>query len=131
MGYGKCWRRIDGVLYYLAHRWAWADRFGSIPDGMRVCHTCDNPPCCNPAHLFLGTDADNAQDRASKGRNGPRTERIVRVLSDADLDWAFLQLLEGATQREVASKLGVDQATISYHWRRRLKSRLDRAAEED
>jgi hypothetical protein len=42
-----------------------------IPDGMLVCHTCDNPPCCNPKHLFLGTFQDNIDDRERKGRNHP------------------------------------------------------------
>lgn len=43
-----------------------------IPDGMLVCHTCDNPPCCNLEHFFLGTALDNAVDRDSKGRLNPR-----------------------------------------------------------
>lgn len=53
---------------YLAHRIAWTRVNGDIPAGMLVCHKCDNPPCCNPAHLFLGTYVDNAQDRNAKGR---------------------------------------------------------------
>jgi hypothetical protein len=53
---------------YMAHRAMWNFRVGPIPDGMCVLHRCDNPPCCNPAHLFLGTHADNAADRDAKGR---------------------------------------------------------------
>ena len=52
-----------------AHRWAWMLVHGSIPDGLHVLHRCDNPPCFRPSHLFLGTDADNARDMASKGRS--------------------------------------------------------------
>lgn len=51
------------------HRLAWTLSYGPIPQGMRVCHHCDNPPCCNPDHLFLGTDGDNARDRNAKGRH--------------------------------------------------------------
>jgi hypothetical protein len=56
--------RAPRVMYYLAT--------GVQPGGLHVCHKCDAPSCCNPAHLFLGTDADNAADRDVKGRLGPR-----------------------------------------------------------
>lgn len=69
-GYGMV--GFDGKLY-LAHRVAWALCNGSIPAEIMVCHTCDNPPCCNPKHLFLGTHTDNMRDMQQKDRaNHPK-----------------------------------------------------------
>ena len=53
-----------------AHRIAWELANGRSPVDFLVCHSCDNPTCCNPDHLFLGTDADNMRDMARKGRDG-------------------------------------------------------------
>lgn len=55
-------------VHWTSHRAAWTLAHGPIPDGMWVLHRCDNPPCCNPAHLFLGTVKDNVRDMHAKGR---------------------------------------------------------------
>lgn len=52
-----------------AHRVSWEIANGQIPDGLLVCHHCDNPRCVRPDHMFLGTDLDNARDRERKGRH--------------------------------------------------------------
>lgn len=67
-GYGLIRRTGDGSKQTTAHRLAYEDKFGTVPEGQMVLHSCDNPPCCNPAHLFLGSGTDNAADRDGKGR---------------------------------------------------------------
>jgi hypothetical protein len=59
-----------------AHRYFYTEANGPIPEGMLVCHKCDNPPCCNPHHLFLGTRTDNQRDRVAKGRTASAFERM-------------------------------------------------------
>jgi hypothetical protein len=68
-GYGQT--KIGGRngKHILAHRLSWIVYFGEIPEGMHVCHKCDNPSCVNPNHLFLGTNLDNIKDRMKKGRS--------------------------------------------------------------
>lgn len=68
-GYGNMTRGAKGGGNEAAHRLAWMLVNGPIPDGKYVLHRCDNPPCCNPAHLFLGTLRDNTQDMLAKGRH--------------------------------------------------------------
>ncbi len=65
-GYGHFWLNSRKIR---AHRFSWILSNGDIPDGLIVCHHCDNPKCVNPSHLFLGTHSDNTQDCVRKGRN--------------------------------------------------------------
>lgn len=51
-----------------AHRYAYEEKYGKIPEGKFICHTCDNPPCCNVDHLFLGSPKENSLDASKKGR---------------------------------------------------------------
>lgn len=76
-GYGQL--NLDNKRIY-AHRIAWEHCFGPIPHGLCVLHRCDNPPCINPAHLFLGTYVDNALDMVRKGRDAAtrHPERVLR-----------------------------------------------------
>lgn len=68
-GYGQAWVARPMRTSVMAHRAAWAMERGPIPPGLLVLHSCDNPPCVNPAHLFLGTQSDNMLDSVSKGRH--------------------------------------------------------------
>jgi hypothetical protein len=68
LGYGHL-NLADGTRW-LAHRLSWVIHFGDIPDKLVICHSCDNPSCVNPSHLFIGTQKDNVQDAIKKGRPG-------------------------------------------------------------
>ena len=89
-GYGQLWR--DGK-HYKAHRLQWEVCFGPIPRGMFVCHSCDNPICVRPAHLFLGTPKDNTRDMLNKGRGrNQNTGKEVCVRGHNLLDKANVRL---------------------------------------
>lgn len=94
-----------------AHRISWMLKFGDIPEGMLVCHKCDNPPCCNPKHFFVGTPRDNMQDASKKGRCKPsyfRGEQFSRTkLKEKDVLEIKRLLREG--------KVSESQIARNYH----------------
>ena len=76
-GYGRLW---DGERAGQAHRVSYRIHKGPIPEGLFVCHTCDNPPCVEPSHLFTATQAGNLSDMRAKGREsrGPDHSEAIR-----------------------------------------------------
>lgn len=119
-GYGQKGR---GGKVYLAHRLAWQDANGPIPDGMFVCHKCDNPPCINVDHLFLGTPADNAADMARKGRgsgakglrnkNAKLTDEQVACIRERYEPNSHPARRTGRSSTELAAEFGVTPQYIT------------------
>lgn len=103
----------SGKRDYKAHRFAYEKAFGIIPKGIVICHTCDNPPCCNPDHLFAGTTKDNSKDCVSKGRqakgdkngNSKLNDHVVRLIKEAHQ--------KGYTQTKIAEIYATDQTNVS------------------
>lgn len=98
-----------------SHRASWELHFGPIPDGMYVCHHCDNPPCCNPLHLFVAHQKDNMKDMRSKGRHTPLRGSLspLSLLKEADVLKIACMLSNGDTHRTIGAAFGVSQNVIS------------------
>lgn len=105
-GYGKC-------ESWIASRLAWTLVNGAIPAGVCVRHRCDNPPCCNPAHLCLGTHLENMQDMARRGRSLRGERHHQAVLTEVDVRCIRAAWGEGETQRSLAARYGVANGTIA------------------
>lgn len=113
---GKNWK---------AHRLSWILHGGADPEGLCVCHKCDNPRCVNPDHMFLGTHLDNVRDKISKGRCGHTGARgalngAVKV-RDVPVEQIKQLKAEGKTVREIGPMFGLSKSTISNiingkHW---------------
>ena len=99
----------------LAHRFSWQLAYGKIPDGLCVLHHCDNPPCVNPNHLFIGSPADNVQDMIEKGRDPIQKGELnpKSKLKDEDIPKIKEILSQGFYQKEIASLFGVSSTTIN------------------
>lgn len=115
--YGALWD-VPEKKMHLAHIVSYSAYVGEIPDGLKVLHTCDNPACVNPAHLWLGTMLDNSRDRDRKGRNGgwkTRGSNHGRAkLTEHDVPVIREMYASGAHSLEgIAEKFGVNHRTIA------------------
>lgn len=115
-GYGRV--RVPGSrAHFRAHRIAFLISTGVDPRDLLVCHTCDNPPCIRPEHLFLGTVADNVADMMEKGRHKPTggsgEDNPNATLSEGDVREIVRLILSGKPNTEIAKSYGVSGAIIS------------------
>lgn len=116
--------RVDGHLVP-AYRVSYVLRIGPIPDGLLICHRCDNGRCVNPGHLFVGTFADNARDAAAKGRLrgtfpqgithpmaklNPEKVRTIRKLHRSGISYASLAIWYGV------SAASIGDAVVGRTW---------------
>lgn len=112
-GYGMIGAKIDGRWReVLAHRVSYEIHFGPIPEGSDVCHRCDNPPCPNPRHLFLGTHQDNMTDAVNKGRMSHGEHRPNAKLTEAQVLEIRQQYAQGVAPLTLSRKYGVHTGTI-------------------
>ena len=97
--------RAHRVSYYLWH--------GEDPGKMYVCHSCDNPPCCNPAHLHLGTHSTNIQEAWDRGRF-PRTWTGSKKVRGTERE-RFIRCCETMTRAELAREFGLNRNTVTRY----------------
>jgi hypothetical protein len=92
-----------------SHRWEWEENHGEIPEGLMICHKCDNPSCKNIDHLFMGTNSDNQKDKRLKGRACRGKSRHNARLNKQLVIW-----IRGSkeSKRVLASLIGVDPETV-------------------
>jgi len=110
-GYGSF--AMDRYRTIPAHRYAWICAYGSIPDGIDVCHRCDNPLCVNPEHLWLGTHTDNNSDRHRKGRSRGGSMKGTANPS-AKIDWDAVKEIgsKKMSRSHYAAQYGITYWTV-------------------
>lgn len=106
-----------------AHRAMWERERGPIPNGISVCHACDNPPCINPDHLFLGTQAQNMADAVRKDRWPRGLDHHNGKLTDEQARSILVRRTAGERGADLAKEFGVSQQTVCNIFKRRRHSR--------
>lgn len=97
----------DGLVNLCSHRVAYELVHGPVPEGLFVLHSCDNRPCCNPAHLRAGTAQDNSDDAVERGRTRTGTAKLSHD------DVRFIRDNPQISGKEMAERFGVVKSTIS------------------
>jgi hypothetical protein len=122
IGYGKAygWYLNGKEVRLRAHRLAWMLEYGRIPNKLLVCHTCDNPLCVKPSHLFIGTDKDNNDDKGQKGRSKGNTMGGGRLTMRQVVSMRK-EYSEGVSYGALARKYGVARWSVSRLIRRKLR----------
>jgi HNH endonuclease len=111
----------------VASRLSWVIHVGPIPDGLFVCHRCDNPPCVNPAHLFLGTAKDNFDDMFSKGRHN----LVPGILKAAEIGRARTHCKRGHSHWAVKNERGHRRCVACHRerssvaWRKKAEAKKE------
>ena len=126
---GNCWhwkgfknRQGYGEFFFngkkrSAHRCSWRIFNGEIPDGLFVCHSCDNPSCVNPSHLFIGSAKDNSRDMVLKGRQPHQRGELcgrAKLKNHQVIEIRRRYNFGGTTMRKLASEFGVACSKICY-----------------
>lgn len=105
----------NGIQHaFKAHRFSYEHFVGKIPDEMLVCHKCDNPSCCNPRHLFLGSQSDNMRDMVAKCRGLVGAKNPNTKFSEDDILHIYECIDRGMSRKKIAEIYGVASVTISH-----------------
>ena len=115
-GYGAFFTGYEWIGERRAHRISYTLEHGTIPEGMFVCHSCDNRKCVNPAHMWLGTNDENVKDMLEKGRHRPagsgktnhygKTTKFHRIPQET-VEEVLKRRKEGESKLSISKKLGI------------------------